>query len=183
MPALLSVQRPTASRSCPLLEECADYRKEAATLFNNIRVPAALVNSASVQGAFALTPLPGDPVMLAAAKRLYVLLAICAIGSELLAIVTATVAINKLSEVSSAPTPSVVKLLLSPDYEFSWVSVNVQFFSGLFGLAAMVLMHVQDEYRSFVNFSELMLKYPVMPFYLFNEEFVAKMLQLFKQVF
>ena len=66
---------------------------------------------------------------------------------------------------------------------FAMFRPDIGYVQGMSYLAAMVLMHVQDEYRSFVNFSELMLKYPVMPFYLFNEEFVAKMLQLFKQVF
>ena len=34
-----------------------------------------------------------------------------------------------------------------------------------------------------MNFSNLMLKYPIMPFYTFNDEIVTKVLQLFKQLF
>ena len=122
------------------LPELLDYRKDAAELFDNMRVPAALVNGAAVTTAFALVPLPSDPAPIAVFKRVHLLLAVAAIAAELNAIVTATVAINKLSEVDSAPTASVVDLLLSDAYEFSWISVNVQFFAGLFGLAAMVLI-------------------------------------------
>lgn len=59
---------------------------------------------------------------------------------------------------------------------FAMFRPDIGYVQGMSYLAAMVVMHVEDEYRSFVNFSELMLKYPIMPFYLFNEEFVAKML-------
>lgn len=118
----------------------SDYRKDAAELFDNMRVPAALVNGAAVTTAFNLLPVPGEPVPITVFKRVYTLLGVAVIAAELNAIVTATVAINKLSEVESAPTASVVDLLLSDTYEFSWVSVNVQFFAGLFGLAFMVLI-------------------------------------------
>ena len=118
----------------------SDYRKDAAELFDNMRVPAALVNGAAVTTAFALVPQLGDPAPIAVFKRVHTLLAVAVVASELLAVVTATVAINKLSEVESAPTASVVELLLSETYEFSWISVNVQFFAGLFGLAVMVLI-------------------------------------------
>jgi hypothetical protein len=131
------LQRFKASDEKPALR---DYRKDAATLFNNMRVPAALVNGAAVGSAFALVPTPGDPAPIAVFKRVHTLLAIATIASELNAVVTATVAINKLSEVESEPTSSVVSLLLSEGYELPWVAVNVQFFAGLFGLAAMVLI-------------------------------------------
>jgi len=131
------LQRFKASDEKPVLR---DYRKDAATLFNNMRVPAALVNGAAVGSAFALVPTPGDPAPIAVFKRVHTLLAIATIASELNAVVTATVAINKLSEVESEPTSSVVSLLLSEGYELPWVAVNVQFFAGLFGLAAMVLI-------------------------------------------
>lgn len=125
----------------PLKPALSDFRKDAATLFDNLRVPAAIVNTAAIGSAFSLRPLSSDLPVIAVVKRCHTLLAVSSIGSELLAIVTATVAINKLSEVESAPTTSVVELLLSEDYEFSWISVNVQFFAGLFGLASMVLLH------------------------------------------
>ena len=106
--------------------ERSDHRRDAATLFNNVRVPAALINTAALNGAFVMQPLVTDPVPVAIVKRIYTLLAIASVGSELLAIVTSTVAINKLNEIKSEPTASVVELLMSESYEFSWIAVNTQ---------------------------------------------------------
>ena len=127
----------------------SDFRQDAATLFDNMRVPAALVLGVAISSAFQLTPLASDPAPIAVFKRVHMLLAITTIASELNAIVTATVAINKLSEVDSQPTENVVGLLLSDEYEFSWVAVNVQFFAGLFSLAAMVLIRMLATMKAF----------------------------------
>jgi hypothetical protein len=47
---------------------------------------------------------------------------------------------------------------------------------GMSYIAALVLLYIQDEYKSFMMLSNLMLKYPIMPFYMFNDEFVTKVL-------
>ena len=60
---------------------------------------------------------------------------------------------------------------------------DIGYVQGMSYLAAVVLIHIEDEQRSFQTFANLMLKTPMMPFYTFNEEFVTKALQLFKQVF
>ena len=43
-------------------------------------------------------------------------------------------------------------------------------------LAGLVLLYIQDEYKSFQTFTNLMLRHPMMPFYTFNEDFVTKAL-------
>jgi hypothetical protein len=57
---------------------------------------------------------------------------------------------------------------------------DIGYVQGMSYLAALVLMHTQDETQSFTTFANLMLKTPMMPFFTFNEEFVTKSLQLFK---
>jgi|TARA_B110000285_G_scaffold212310_1_gene255737 hypothetical protein len=66
---------------------------------------------------------------------------------------------------------------------FAMYRPDIGYVQGMSYIAALVLLYIQDEYKSFMNFSNLMLKYPLMPFYTFNEEFVTKVLQLFKQLF
>jgi hypothetical protein len=66
---------------------------------------------------------------------------------------------------------------------FAMYRPDIGYVQGMSYIAAMVLMYLQEEHDSFVTFSNLMLKYPIMPFYTFNEEFVQKALQLFKQLF
>ena len=58
---------------------------------------------------------------------------------ELLAIMYATVATNKLTEVASAPAASVFALI-KRDYELPWVATNVHFMLGLFGFCSMVML-------------------------------------------
>ena len=66
---------------------------------------------------------------------------------------------------------------------FAMYRPDIGYVQGMSYLAAIVLMYIQDEYKSFQTFANLMLKHPMMPFYTFNEEFVTKALQLYKQVF
>ena len=106
--------------------ECSDHRQDAATLFNNVRIPAALINTAALNGAFVMQPHVADPAPVVIVKRIYTLLAIASVSSELLAIVSSTAAINKLNELNTGPTASVIELLMSEPYEFSWISVNTQ---------------------------------------------------------
>ena len=66
---------------------------------------------------------------------------------------------------------------------FAMYRPDIGYVQGMSYIVGIVLLYIQDEYKSFMNFSNLMLKYPIMPFYTFNEEFVTKVLQLFKQLF
>jgi len=60
---------------------------------------------------------------------------------------------------------------------------DIGYVQGMSYIAAIVILYIGDEYKAFMNFANLMLKYPIMPFYTFNEDFVAQCLQLFKQLF
>lgn len=66
---------------------------------------------------------------------------------------------------------------------FAMYRPDIGYVQGMSYLAGMMLLYSQDEYKGFLNFSNLMLKYPIMPFFTFNDEFVTKVLQLFKQLF
>ena len=49
-------------------------------------------------------------------------------------------------------------------------------------IAAILLVYM-DEHPAFVTFCNMVTKFPIMPFYSFNDPHVRKILQLFKQVF
>ena len=53
---------------------------------------------------------------------------------------------------------------------------DINYVQGMNYIAAIVLLYVEDQYKSFVTFSNLMLKYPVMPFYTFDENIVPQCL-------
>lgn len=46
-------------------------------------------------------------------------------------------------------------------------------------VAATLLIYM-DEHSAFITFCNMITKYPIMPFYSFNDESVKKILQLFK---
>jgi hypothetical protein len=48
-------------------------------------------------------------------------------------------------------------------------------------IAAILLVYM-DEHPAFVTFCNMVTKFPIMPFYSFNDPHVRKILQLFKQV-
>jgi len=51
-------------------------------------------------------------------------------------------------------------------------------------VAAMILIHTNsDELITFVSFCTLMTKYPILPFFQFNDVLIRKIMQLYKQVF
>lgn len=127
--------------------------QEASALFNNLRTPAALVASALLASAFALRPDVGDVPSLTALKRLYLLTAVASLCAELLAVVGATTAIQKLATrpptaVYGGDSHSVTALLHAPAYEIYWVSCSVHFLLGTFGLAAMIGVRAWVSLRS-----------------------------------
>jgi len=64
-------------------------------------------------------------------------LAVLSLSSELTAVVYATVASNKLTEIVAAPAASAFALI-QRDYELSWIATNVHFLFGLFGFVSMI---------------------------------------------
>lgn len=118
--------------------ECAQHAERAAALFGNMRVPASLMlgSLGPLTFSYAL-PAAATEAASAAWKMANLLIGTLSLLSELVAIVFASVALNKLTETTPAPAPSVLALLRR-DYELAWLGTNVHFFLGLLGAAAMV---------------------------------------------
>lgn len=116
-----------------------DHTGAAASLFNNMRTPAALIGGAIVPLGLLNSPVvnPDDSRRVKFFKQMNILLAIGSLLSEILAITYATIAINKLAEITVAPTAGVAELI-SKHYELAWVGTNIHFLAGLFGFAALV---------------------------------------------
>lgn len=120
------------------MEPLQDFTPAAVDLFSNMRVPAALIAGAVIPFGFAAMPRPvmGESRGKRLAKITSALLASFTLATELITIVYATVAVNKLREVVPAPSSSLMQLL-QRDYEMGWLGVNVHFFAGLISLAIM----------------------------------------------
>lgn len=146
----------TATATAAVLK---DYAPAAASLFNNMKTPASILAGAIVPLGF-LSPLPeppenikssisttktksktgkGDPKSsnLAIFKRLdrmlrksYLLVTIFSFGSELLAVMWATVAVNQLTETVVEPSESVWALLKRDWFDLAWAATNSHFVLG-----------------------------------------------------
>lgn len=113
-----------------------DVAEEVAELFDNMRVPAALVVGAIVPLVSFAGPRadPSDSPQIVFAKQLHFIVAITSLMNALLAVMYATVSFNTLSESHPAPAETVAEVL-QRDYELAWLGCNVCFYLGLFGLA------------------------------------------------
>ena len=120
-----------------------DYSGVATELFNNMRVPAALIAGAIVPIGFLSTPSiqPDDGGILKLQKRMHVLLALASLQSQVVAVTYSTIAINKLAEVTLLPTRGVGELL-NQHYKLAWLGTNTHFLFGLFGFGLLVLSSV-----------------------------------------
>ena len=144
MAAPLARTRPPPARGASALRggasavECAQHAERAASLFGNMRAPAALIAGSivSLTFAFAMPPCAGERTKRRVETANLVIGALSLL-SELIAIVHATVAVNKLTETAPRMASSVLALL-QRDYELAWLGVNVHFLLGLFGIATMV---------------------------------------------
>lgn len=56
---------------------------------------------------------------------------------------------------------------------------DIGYVQGMSYIAATLLLYM-DEHSAFITFCNMITKYPIMPFYTFNEVSVKKALQLFK---
>ena len=93
-PALPSAARLRGGSASASLQ---DYHGAAASIFNHMRTPAALVAGACLPLGFAFAfPDKEDKPKLRSLKRLNVLLAFLSVNSELLSVIFATNAINRL---------------------------------------------------------------------------------------
>lgn len=119
----------------------ASYTSEAIALFNNMKLPASIIAGAIVPLGF-LSPLqvkgePGDSVVEKRMRKMYQILSVVTLVTELIAVMAATVATNGLTERTIAPANSVWHLL-QRDFGLEWSMVNAHFVIGMFGFLAMI---------------------------------------------
>ena len=86
---------------------------------------------------FLAPQLPDDTKLQKKLRCMYNIISVLSLASELMCIVYATVASNKLVETAVAPAKSVFELI-QRDYELSWIATNVHFMLGLMGFLTMV---------------------------------------------
>jgi len=132
-----------------------DYAPAAASLFNNMKTPASILAGAMIPLGF-LSPLPQPPAHVAAVtpsktkgdkskvklstkihksfdrmlRKTYLLVTLFSFGSELLAVMWATVAVNQLTETVVAPATSVWALLKRDWFDLAWSATNSHFVFG-----------------------------------------------------
>eukprot|EP00967_Tisochrysis_lutea_P130588 scaffold226110_cov37-Tisochrysis_lutea.AAC.1 len=117
------------------------YAAEVAGLFNNMKTPASILAGALVPLGF-LAPLPspradGEPSHATLIRKLHLVIATASLSSELLSVMWATVAVNKLTETAVQPAVS-TWALIQRDFELPWLAVNAHFVLGMLGFMAMV---------------------------------------------
>lgn len=141
-----------------------DYAPAAASLFNNMKTPASILAGAIIPLGI-LSPLPQPPKHVAAVvpapkkgkkepepelaaliqksfdrmlRKTYLLVSIFSFGSELLAVIWSTVAVNQLTETAVAPATSVWALLKRDWFDLAWSATNSHFLFGMLGFMWMV---------------------------------------------
>jgi hypothetical protein len=116
-----------------------DYSGTASGLFNNMRIPAALIGGTVVSlGVNSAPPIKeNDSPFIKAFKKANLLLSVASLLSEILAVTYSSVAINKLAEMNFEPTKSVDELI-SKHFKLEWVGTNVHFLMGMFGFGLSV---------------------------------------------
>jgi hypothetical protein len=117
----------------------ADHSAAAVGLFNNMRVPAALIAGSLVPIGILSAPQidPKDSKIAKIAKKANILLAGISLLNEVLAVTYSSIAINKLVEISTPATYGVAELI-AQTHLLAWVGTNVHFLLGLMGFALVV---------------------------------------------
>ena len=117
---------------------------EAASLFGNVRIPAALIAGVSVPLGFAFPfPRSSDKPVIKGLKALNIALGFISIQSELLAIIVSTNAINRLTAGSSgfaigSSAATALDLFKSdPALLQHWLGTYLHFVAGVFGVVIM----------------------------------------------
>lgn len=127
----------------------ADYAPAAASLFNNMKLPAAVVTAGMISLGFAtrFPELPRDSLervyprelraRCAKLERLHVVLGLASVTSELIVVLWAAVEVNQLTERAYDPARSVWDLI-HRDCDLAWSAVNSHFMIGIVGFTAML---------------------------------------------
>lgn len=131
----------------------ADYAPAATSLFNNMKLPAAVVTAGMISLGFA-TGFPDLPRETAinkdffppyirkrceALRRLHIVVALIAVTSELIVVLFAAVEVNQLTERHYAPAYSVWDLI-QRDCDLAWSAVNSHFILGIIGFVTMLAL-------------------------------------------
>ena len=127
----------------------ADYAPAAASLFNNMKLPAAVVTAGMISLGFAtrFPELPRDTLdkvypqsiraRCAKLERLHVVLGLLSVTSELIVVLWAAVAVNQLTERVYEPASSVWDLI-HRDCDLAWSAVNSHYILGIIGFTGML---------------------------------------------
>ncbi len=127
----------------------ADYAPAAASLFNNMKLPAAVVTAGMISLGFAtrFPELPRDALdkvypqsiraRCAKLERLHVVLGLLSVTSELIVVLWAAVAVNQLTERVYEPASSVWDLI-HRDCDLAWSAVNSHYILGIIGFTGML---------------------------------------------
>ncbi|GAX20099.1 hypothetical protein FisN_18Lh036 [Fistulifera solaris] len=121
------------------------FAPDAASLFNNMKTPASIIGGALVSLAIAgPLPLEGssrESRSLKMARALYNVIGVLSFSSELLVVIWATVASNKLVETHVEPAQSVWHLI-ERDYNLEWSATNAHFVAGMLGFLVLVALRM-----------------------------------------
>lgn len=131
----------------------ADYAPVATSLFNNMKLPAAVVTAGMISLGFATTfpELPRQrsdnqqtypPKLRArceAIKRLHIVVALISVTSELIVVMWAAVEVNQLTERQYGLSNSVWELI-QRDCDLAWSAVNSHFVLGIIGFVTMLAL-------------------------------------------
>jgi hypothetical protein len=126
-----------------------NYAPAAATLFNNMKLPAAVVTAGMISLGFATRypELPRDSLekvysqelrqQCAKLERMHIVLGLVSVTSELIVVLWAAVEVNQLTERAYEPAYSVWDLI-HRDCDLAWSAVNSHFIIGIIGFTAML---------------------------------------------
>lgn len=129
----------------------ADYAPAATSLFNNMKLPAAVVTAGMISLGFATSfpELPDDtPTRRYSARvrrrcdtlrRVHIVTALVSVTSELIVVMWAAVEVNQLTERVYRPAGSVWDLI-DRDCDLAWSAVNSHFVLGIVGFVTMLAL-------------------------------------------
>eukprot|EP00532_Pseudo-nitzschia_australis_P013610 CAMPEP_0168223994 /NCGR_PEP_ID=MMETSP0140_2-20121125/11744_1 /TAXON_ID=44445 /ORGANISM="Pseudo-nitzschia australis, Strain 10249 10 AB" /LENGTH=474 /DNA_ID=CAMNT_0008154187 /DNA_START=467 /DNA_END=1887 /DNA_ORIENTATION=+ len=152
------------------INDLADYAPAATSLFNNMKLPAAVVTAGMISLGFAtgFPELPRETPQnkhvftprlrerCDALKRLHIVVALIAVTSELIVVMWAAVEVNQLTEKKFALAASVWDLI-ERDCDLAWSAVNSHFVMGIIGFVAMLTLRAYVMLLAAMASNELMI--------------------------
>lgn len=137
-----------AAATAPIL---SDFTPAATSLFNNMKLPAAVVTAGMISLGFATSfpELPQDTPerqyspnlrqRCESLRRLHIVTALVSVTSELITVLWAAVEVNQLTERAYLPASSVWDLI-QRDCDLAWSAVNSHFVLGIIGFVSMLAL-------------------------------------------